>query len=145
MKISKDLKTQATEIANKEITNYIKDLPQTVKFMMNGALLSILGLEKRSYGQYEIDHCNGRSSVLIDVIRSMAAKEVEQIVKKTYKPSKEEITLFVDAFRKEYTSQLQSALKTAAREQALLDAKKMVAESMPDILKEVEKMNEKAA
>jgi len=126
----------AREEMKKEVALQIKNIPSEVKRMINGALLSILGLEHRYSDKYEIDHCNGRNSILIDTIRNMAQKEAESLVKKTnYKPS--DLALFQNAFKKEYESHLNYELKKLAENLAREEANNIMKKLSKDIIGEV--------
>lgn len=95
----------------------ILDAKRNIKKYIQGALLSIIGLESRSSGDYEIDHCNNRSSVIIDAFRSMAKDEAEKIAS-NYKPTKDELKVFESAFKREVSRQLSYELTNVAKEKA---------------------------
>ena len=80
-------------------------------------MLSLLGLEKRSNYDYEIDHCNSRNSVLIDAFRSMAIDEAKKIASR-YKPSKAELSIYEAAFKKEVNNQFGYAIHDVAKTKA---------------------------
>lgn len=113
------------QLVEQEAVKHIADAPKLVKQLIEGSLLSLLGLEKRNYNQYEIDHCNGRNSVLIDAFRNCAIAEAERIAH-GYKPTKDELASYEQAFRKEFSSQMHYAIKEAAKQRANVEALALV-------------------
>ena len=111
---------EATRIIAKEI----KDFRGNVEKYMKSAALSLIGLEQKSWGNnsMEIDHCNGRNSVIIDVFRNLAKGEAEKLAK-SYKPSKEDILGFKEAFAREYRKQINYSIGEAAKNKANQDVK----------------------
>lgn len=123
----KKLSTQ--QILKNEMENYIKEFQPRVKDILEKATLSLLGLEKRGYSEFEIDHCNGRNSVLIDAFKKMAEAEATKIAS-TYKPTKEDIVNFKSAFEREYKNQMSYAIRDIVKEKV-----------REDITKEMEKIS----
>lgn len=118
----KTLKKVLEEEALKVVTDKIKTYRVDVKKQIESALLSLIGLENKTYGgnHLEIDHCNGRNSVLIDAFRNIAIGEAEKMAR-SYKPTKEDIAGFQEAFAKEYRSQISYKIRDAARAKAEID------------------------
>lgn len=117
----KTLKTVLEETAMEVVTEKIKNYRGEVKKQIESALLSIIGLEKRWSGdKLEIDHCNSRNSVLIDAFRNVAKDEAEKMAR-SYKPTKEDLVGFKEAFAKEYRSQIMYSIRDMAKAKAQTD------------------------
>lgn len=132
-KFSEKMRREAQEAMKKFVTN----LPTNINSKMEAALLSLLGLEKRN--GYEIDHCNGRNSVLIDVIRGMAVADVEKAVKGIQFKS-EETSLIREALKKEYKSQLSYVIRDLATRKAREDAERFIAENLAYDFKAIDEL-----
>lgn len=113
-------------IIEREAAQHIKDAPTLIRKMIEGSLLSLLGLEKKYNNNYEIDHCNNRNSVLIDAFRNQAIAESERIAR-GFKPTKEQLANYELAFKKEFEAQLFYAIKKAATARAQLEADALIA------------------
>lgn len=132
-------KLNAQQLLKKEMENYIKEFQPRVKDILEKATLSLLGLEKRGYSAFEIDHCNGRNSVLINAFEELAKTEANKIAS-TYKPSKEDIVNFKSAFEREYKQQVSYAIRNIVKQRVEEDIKKELEEiniNVKDILLEV--------
>lgn len=110
----------------------LKNARVNVKKYLEGAILSLLGLEKKYNNDYEIDHCNGRNGVLIDAFRELAITEARKIAA-GYKPTKEELNIFEEAFRKELKSQFYYAIRDAAKVKAVQAANEAAEKMKVDI------------
>ena len=104
------MKKITKELLQKEVVNYLTTFKPKIKDILEKSVLSLIGLEKRYDNNYEIDHCNGRNSVLIDAFRQIAKDEAKKIVN-SYKPTKEDIVNFKSAVEKEYESQFNYAIR----------------------------------
>jgi hypothetical protein len=126
------LETTAMEVVTEKIKNYRGEVSKQI----DDALLSIIGLEQRGWngGKYEIDHCNGRNSVLIDAFRNIAKVEAEKIAR-SYKPTKEDLAGFQEAFAKEYRSQIMYSLRDMAKSKAQTDFREFADNQKIDIQK----------
>lgn len=120
------------QIVEQEAVKHIADAPKLVKQMVEGALLSLLGLSTNYHRGYEIDHCNGRNSVLIDAFRNCAVTEAERIAR-GYKPTKDQLANYEAAFEKEFSSQMLRAIRDLAIERAKAEAKTLVESVQIDI------------
>jgi len=112
-----DLKKKIEEIAIKQSESFIEGLDERVSKMLDSAMYSLLGLENRWGNKTEIDHCNGRNSVLIDIIRDKAKREVERIVKKVGF-NKGDVPNIRKAFTDEYKSQVRQQIRMYAESTA---------------------------
>lgn len=116
------LEAEARALIEGELKNFRTNAS---KYIQN-ATLSLLGLERSGYGtsstEFEIDHCNGRNSVMIDAFRALAKSEAEKLAR-SYKPTKEDVLGFQEAFKKEYENQLRYAIRQAAEQKAKQDIK----------------------
>mgnify|MGYP001607151941 CR=1 FL=1 len=121
-----------TTLVSKEVKNVRQNLN---KYIQN-ALLSIVGLETKYNGDMEIDHCNGRNSLLIDAFRNLAQDEAKKIAK-TYKLSDEEKSTFTQAFKREISSQMGYALRDVARTFVEERAKVLLKEMETEIDEEI--------
>lgn len=126
--------TQLESILKEKMSAYVKELPKKIEGLMEASLLSLLGLEKRGYN-YEIDHCNGRNSVLIDAIRELAKDEVTKMVKGNIKIDKVQTSLFQAAFMKEFNNQVSYAVRAMAEREAKSFVEKQFANLSEETLK----------
>ena len=139
---TKTLKTILEETALEVVTEKIKTYRADVNSQIEDALLSIIGLEKRHNSSMEIDHCNGRNSVLIDAFRNIAKDEAEKIAR-NFKPSKEDFAGFKEAFASEYRSQIRYSIRDLAKSKAHSDFKDFADNEKIDISKIVKEALEK--
>ena len=109
----KVLENQIQGIAKTEL----KKARANISRYMEGALLSLIGLEKKGWGnnnpEFEVDHCNGRNSVIIDAFREIAIDEARKIAS-GYKPTGKELDIYRQAFIKEVKNQFSYAMRDAA-------------------------------
>lgn len=117
---------QIKKMINEEAKDFLDRARINVKSKLDGALLSLLGLEKRG-SDYEIDHCNNRNSVLIDCFRKMAEDEAKKIAS-SYKPSREDVIDFKLALEREFKSQMRYAIQEEAKRRAKEESEKLVSE-----------------
>ena len=110
-------KKQLRQKIQKQVKLQLLDIVAKVNKYIESALLSIIGLSKDYSGRCEVDHCNGRSSVLVDAFRDMAKTEAERIAR-NYKPDKAEMESFKTAFKREFTSQFSYLSRDIARNKA---------------------------
>lgn len=108
-----------------EAAKYLKDVRTTIRSALELSTLSLLGIEKRHGNSYEIDHCNGRASVLIDAFRAVAIEEAKKIAK-NYVPSSAEVVGFASMFQKEFNRHFNESLQYMAREKAKVEASKII-------------------
>lgn len=109
-----------------EAATYLKDARTHIRKNIEQATLSLLGLEKRGWDAMEIDHCNGRNSVLIDAFRNVAIEEATKIAT-NYRPDPAEIVGYANTFRQEMRRHLTEQLRAAAIAQAKKEAEAIVA------------------
>lgn len=114
-------KTKAEENYQEAIRRLTKAEMRKVKAnvstYLEKSILSLMGIERKYSNGYEIDHCNGRNSVLIDAFRELAIEEARKIAS-AYKPTKEELSVFEEAFKKELKRQFEYALRKSAEAKA---------------------------
>ncbi len=130
--MKKETKSKLEAVLEKEAMVFIKESKNRIPKILEGATLSLLGLEKKYNGEYEIDHCNGRNSVLIDAFKKIASEEAVKIAK-SYKPSPTDIAGFMVAFEREYKSQITYIIRDLAREKAKQDVSKEIEKITLDI------------
>jgi hypothetical protein len=133
-KANRILKNQVQELTKKELVN----AKANIKKYLEGALLSLLGLEKRYSNEYEIDHCNGRNSVLIDSFRELAISEARKIASE-YKPSKEDLSVYKVAFERELKNQFSYCIRDIAKAKAVELARDVMATVKIDVDEILEK------
>jgi hypothetical protein len=110
-----ELNDEVAKIVKAEATTWLREIKSNIKNKLEYALLSLLGLEKNGY---RIDHCNGRNSVLIDILREEAKEEIRKIAKNI--PFKNDLgASFVEtAFKNEFRRNLENEVKDLARKMA---------------------------
>jgi len=103
-----------------EVSKFVKNIRPTINGYLEKALLSFLGIEN-GCNRTEIDHCNSRASVLIDVLREQAKQDVVKLVN-GLKLETLNTPAIKQALQKEYDSHFNYELKTIARDLAKRDA-----------------------
>ena len=132
-----DTKKQYKNIIEENVKKELKDIEKKIHIYIEKSVLSLIGLEQEYYGRYEIDHCNGRNSVLIDVFRRIAIGEAEKIAK-NYKPTKEDLLNYDKSFKDEMKSKMKTALANLAETKAQELTKEMFDKIKIDIDKLLE-------
>jgi hypothetical protein len=112
------MKNSFSKYIEKTTKEEMKNARSNIKKYLEGALLSLLGLEKKYNNEFEIDHCNGRNSVLIDAFRELAVNEARKIASE-YKPKKEELQVFKSTFERELKNQFSYVIQDVAKQKAM--------------------------
>lgn len=126
------MKPSTKKLLEAEVNKYVSNIKPKITDILEKSVLSLMGLEKNYHSGYDIDHCNGRNSVLIDAFRQIAIDEAKKIAS-TYKPSKEDILNFKSAFAKEYKSQFNYAVRDIIRARVNSDCEKLLSEIKLDV------------
>ena len=128
--------SKAKQNFKKEIQEFtqleLKKTKEKVSKYMESAMLSLLGFEKRGYDNVEIDHCNGRNSVLIDAFRELAIDEARKLAS-GWKPTKEDWNLYKNTFEKEIRSQFNYVIRDMAKQKAIDIANKVLEDVKVDV------------
>lgn len=125
---------QAIEAAVKRrVEAFVSNVDAKIENILSAALMSLLGIGNSGRG-YEIDHCNGRNSVFIDVLRDKARKQVDALLDKVGPATEKRWPDLEEAFAKEYRQQLAYALKTKATERANQKADELAGKMLERIL-----------
>lgn len=132
------IEEQIRETGQEEVERFLKNLRPTIRTVLESALISLLGFEKR-YGDISIDHCNGRASVLNDAIRDIALKDIKSLVSSKLKLSAY-LPLIEQTLDKEIKSQLGYIIRREVEEQIKPEIKRLVAEKLPDKVREAMKI-----
>ena len=104
------------EVAVRKVTEeQLSKLDSTIENMMKQMIASLLGLSY-SWGKAEVDHCNGRNSILTTIIEEKARKQVEKLVS-TFKFDENDKEV-LEAFKKEYKEQLRRRISWHAENEA---------------------------
>jgi hypothetical protein len=136
MKTTKPAKALIEQEAKKEIADYLKNIRYNIRKKLEAATTSLLGLEHRYGDRYEIDHCNGRNSVFIDVLRDMAKDEAIKLTKHIKLP-KADSELIQQAFVKELKDQLRYEMRNLATTKAKAMAQELINNVLPEDIKEL--------
>jgi len=129
--------TKTKDYIEKITRSELKKIRERVRNYIEGATLSLIGLEKRYSNSYEIDHCNGRSSILTDAFKRIATEEAEKIAR-TYKPTKEDLASWQKAFESEIKNQMKYKMQDLAKIKAEEISKEYVAKIKIDVDKILE-------
>lgn len=128
------IEVKIREIGEKEVADFLKNLRPNIRSRLDAALASLLGISTQ-WGRVEIDHCNGRNSVLVDAVREIALKEVRGIISQ-----KGKINSFTPLIEKclesEIKSQIAWFVKKEVEEQIKPVIEQMVAERLPGKVRE---------
>lgn len=112
------------EIIEEECAKHVKDVRSQIRNLLKRATLSLVGLNDCGR-DVQIDHCNGRNSVLIDAFRQCAIEEATKIAK-NFKPTSESIVGFATVFQREFDSALRKEITKQACAKAKVEAEKVV-------------------
>lgn len=93
---------------------FIEELPTMIQQRLQGAVAKILGFEN-SWGEWKVDHCNGRMSVMSEYIGNKARAAATAAVDKIDFKSTAEID---KAIKQEYADYFKSELRERIREHA---------------------------
>jgi len=124
MKKTRQKPVSVKKMIEAEIERQLPNMPRKIESVIHAALLSLIGVEQRG-SRMEIDHCNGRHSVLTEAFKRLAQVEAEKLAR-TYKPSTGDIASFRTAFAQEYNRSMRRALSEIARDRATSDVKAYV-------------------
>lgn len=114
IEVSKAEFDRIEEVIASTTANFIKELPQLIEKRLQGAVAKILGFEN-SWGEWRIDHCNGRMSVMSEYIGQKAKEAAQAAVSKLeFKPTKE----LQAAINKEFTDQFMDIIREQLRKRA---------------------------
>ena len=131
-KLSPALITKVNDKIDEEVARFIRELPKNVAAMLNGAMLSALGLRgcwPGSGNGYEIDHSNGREGLIGSIVKERAVEEARGVVveialaaiERIRKDEKTILTILKEA-ESQYKSKLREYLVNLAIERAKADA-----------------------
>lgn len=115
-------------IIEKECKIHIKDARIRIRKALEEASLSLMGLTSdyhNSGHMYQVDHCNGRNSVLIDAFREVALEEAKKIAI-NYKPSSEEIVKASKSFSNKFDTSFRESIKQLAIKRGKEEAEKVI-------------------
>lgn len=111
-----DLRNLIEKAVLKVVEEKVNNLNNIVDGLVKNAICSLLGIEYGWGGKANIDHCNGRNSILTKVIEERAKEQVEKIVKSfSISPEDKEVR---SAFEQEYSRQLLSQIRYYAEQKA---------------------------
>jgi len=121
--------SKINEIADAEIAKFIRGLPKHIDDMLRNAVLSLLGLTRRS-GAYEVDHCNGHRSFITSVCERRAKVLIEEKMGAIVKEGMEKLIAseaakkaVIDEAKAKYTLEFRKAILDAVEQKAREDAR----------------------
>jgi hypothetical protein len=130
-KLRPELVAQVNAKIDEEVAKFVRELPQNVAKMLNGAMLSALGLRGGwpSSGSYEVDHSNGREGLIGSLVKEKAVEEAKKVVveiasrviEQFHKDQKVIVTILKEA-ESQYKQKLRENLMILATDQARADA-----------------------
>ena len=147
-----DLRKQVEEATRKSVGEFIKGLPQLIKQRLEASVAGVLGFSE-GWGKWDVDHCNGRTSVVSnyvaerarDIVHKVAESVItEKAIRKIMKECRD--ALLRDAkeqARREYKQLLYDRIHELAKEKADEDARK-VFDEIDEINTDIELANPKA-
>lgn len=80
LKLTPERQAEIEKAADAEIAKFIADIPAVIRKILEGAIASLLGLSNRFGDKWEVDHCNGRRSVIIDIVERKCKESIEELV-----------------------------------------------------------------
>lgn len=119
----------------------MKELPEILAEALEGCLPKLVGMEKNSWNHnWKIDHCNGRESLISDLLTKKVRKDAEEWVKKQSWP---ELTpTMIKAIKKEYQVEVRRSisekLRDAAHQKAQEYVDTLVEEAVVKFTREIE-------
>jgi hypothetical protein len=111
-----EIKEKMDQIVYNKSKDFLNTFEKNIEGIIKQSIFSLLGISSTSYDTrgYEIDHCNGRNSILSDVIKNKAMSDVEKFVK-NIKIESFTITQLKEAFKKEYDRQIKDQIEYSAK------------------------------
>jgi hypothetical protein len=73
-------KAHIEKLVDIEIAKFISNIPQTVNTILTKSILSLLGLTVKFNNEYEVDHCNGRRSSIINAVERRVKDAVNILI-----------------------------------------------------------------
>jgi len=128
------IKEEMEEAIGKALREVLKEIPNQVKRGMSGTVARALGFENR-WGGWEVDHCNGRMSVVSELISSAAQTKVREAVMEASKEFTISKTLkkaimsdMKNVFNRAFRNTLGEEIEKLARQKAQEMAKQLMSD-----------------
>ena len=122
-----DLKKEYDSALRTSIEKQIKDLDdivaEAIEKSASEIILNAIGMTQH-WGQWEVDHCNGRLSTLANSLGEKARKQAEEMassVANSFKADPSIIKALKKEFSEQYYSSARNSVKELAHERALKD------------------------
>jgi len=102
------------DVVAQTTARFMTDLPQLIKTRLEGAVAKILGFENRWGNEWNVDHCNGRSTVMGEYIAAQAREAAGKAVNDVATAAIKELTKndkLHDAIKKEFANIFEQELR----------------------------------
>jgi hypothetical protein len=140
MPIDREMRDEIQQATRDAAAKFLKDLPANVTRRLDKAVARILGFDNRYGGDdWSIDHCNGRSSTVGDLISGEAHKAAQEATSKiiTKKLIREIIKdrrpAILEDFKDRFIRSLDSAMYAAGEKAAKEYAEKLADKTLETI------------
>ena len=135
------LRERVKEAGKVALKKKIKELPEILDNALESCLPKLIGMAKDNWdrGAWKIDHCNGRESLIGNLLKDKVEKEARDWAEKQTWP---ELTpAMVRAIKKEYRMELRRRIRRKLEEAANREAgeyvSKLIEESVLEFTKEL--------
>lgn len=119
-KLRKQVEAAQAKWAKDNLSNVAESVNRILNDALTEVIAKTLGLDNH-WGDWEIDHCNGRNGIFTTTIREQAQSRVTELIADAI-GTFELNTQQKQAVRKEYREAMMRALADTARHQASKDA-----------------------
>lgn len=146
-KLRPELVAKINEKIDEEVARFVRELPKNVAAMLNGAMLSALGLRGGwpSLGSgYEVDHSNGREGLIGQCVKEKAGEEAKKVIAEIalraieqFRKDQKVVIAILKEAENQYKQKLRENLINLATNKAREDAQALLAAMSPVVFDKV--------
>lgn len=115
------------KILSESTSKFIEDLPSLVRTRLEQSIAGMLGFEKNSWGgEWKVDHCNGRMSVISEMVGQKARAAVATAMNEIDFKVTPEIK---KAIKEEFSEQFRREMRDKLREQVTRTIQEVLSEA----------------
>lgn len=122
-----EAKQEIIKTVDETVAKFIKNLPHMLKGRMEAATARMIGMEDRYGGSWEVDHCNGRQSLVSNYINDQIKQNLGALVGQiggSFKLTEDQ----ENAIKRDYERSMISRIRREVLDQIDKHAKTLVAE-----------------
>ena len=105
----KRLLHESAKMLDEQAGNFVINLKNTIHSRLDAAAAEALGFSRGYNGKWEIDHCNGRGSIITNII----SNKVINLAQKTFDEifTEEKLREIIERVEKEITKEMENGIK----------------------------------